>query len=153
MAGHLKTSSGKKITSKIGKIGIVVSKWNEDITEALLLGAIDGLKAAGVSSKNILVRHVPGSFELPLAAQQLGQKKEVSGVICLGCLIKGDTPHFEVIAQATAAGIMEVGLKLNKPVVFGVITTLNRQQAIDRCGGKLGNKGEEAAVTLLEMLG
>ncbi|MBM3177453.1 MAG: 6,7-dimethyl-8-ribityllumazine synthase [Bacteroidetes bacterium] len=153
MAGHLKTSTGKKITRKIGKIGIVVSKWNEDITEALLLGALESLKASGVSTKNILVRQVPGSFELPLAAQQLGQRKEVSGVICLGCLIKGDTPHFEVIAQATAGGIMEVGLKLNKPVVFGVITTLTRQQAIDRAGGKLGNKGEEAAATLLELLG
>lgn len=153
MAGHLKISSGRKIAGKIGKIGVVVSKWNEDITEALLIGAMECLKTSGVPAKNILVQRVPGSFELPLAAQQLGLRKEVAGIICLGCLIKGDTPHFEVIAQATANGIMEVGLKLNKPVVFGVITTLSKQQAIDRCGGKLGNKGEEAAVTLLEMLG
>lgn len=151
MAGSLKTASRKKVRIK-GNIGIVVARWNEEITEALLLGAIQALENAGIARRAIKVRHVPGSFELPLAAQQFANQRSVSGVICLGCLIKGDTPHFEYISEAVAHGLMQVGLKFSKPVLFGVLTTLTHQQALDRAGGKLGNKGEEAAASLLEML-
>ena len=152
MAGPLKSVTGKKITRSAGKVGIVVARWNEDITGALLAGAKDGLIRSGHREKDIVVVYVPGSFELPLAAQRLAVKKEFCGVICIGCLIKGDTPHFDYISQATAQGIMDVGLKTSKPVIFGVLTTNTHKQAIDRAGGKLGNKGEEAAASLIEML-
>lgn len=144
--------SNRKIKSVRGKVGIVVSRWNEEVTEALLLSAKALLLSHGLSEKNIIVRHVPGSFELPLAAQILAKQNTFSGVICLGCVIQGDTPHFDYICQAVARGIMDVNLKTNKPVIFGVLTTLNQQQALERAGGKHGNKGAEAAATLLELL-
>lgn len=152
MAGPLKSGPPGKRGKITGKIAIVVSRWNEDITGALLQGAADCLKTAGIRKSNLLVREVPGSFELPLAAQQFAERKNVAGVICLGCLIKGDTPHFDYISGAVAQGIMAVNLKIGKPVIFGVLTTNTRQQSVDRAGGKLGNKGEEAALTLLELL-
>ena len=152
MAGPLKSVTGKKNIRSKGKAGIVVARWNEEITGALLAGAREGLIRSGYHEKDILVTYVPGSFELPLAAQRLAVKKDISGVICIGCLIKGDTPHFDYISQATAQGIMDVGLKTSKPVIFGVLTTNTLPQAIDRAGGKLGNKGEEAAASLIEML-
>ncbi|MFZ9981138.1 MAG: 6,7-dimethyl-8-ribityllumazine synthase [Cyclobacteriaceae bacterium] len=152
MAGPLKSVTGKKNIRPKGKAGIVVARWNEEITGALLTGAREGLIRSGYHEKDILITYVPGSFELPLAAQRLAVKKDISGVICIGCLIKGDTPHFDYISQATAQGIMDVGLKTSKPVIFGVLTTNTLQQAIDRAGGKLGNKGEEAAASLIEML-
>ena len=152
MAGTLRSSTGTRLSRRKGKAGIVVARWNEEITGALLTGAREALEKAGFKKKEIVISYVPGSFELPFGAQRLAQKKEISGVICIGCLIKGDTPHFEYISQATAHGIMNVGLKTAKPVIFGVLTTNTRQQAIDRAGGKLGNKGEEAAVSLIEML-
>ncbi|MEY4931381.1 MAG: hypothetical protein RI909_2105 [Bacteroidota bacterium] len=95
---------------------------------------------------------MPGSFELPLAAQWMAEKKDIDAVICLGCVIQGETPHFDYICQAVANGIMKVNLKTNKPVAFGVLTTLNKKQAMDRAGGKYGNKGEEAAITVAKML-
>jgi 6,7-dimethyl-8-ribityllumazine synthase len=95
---------------------------------------------------------VPGSFELPLGAQQMAETKNIDAVICIGCVIQGDTPHFDYICQAVAFGIMKVNLKFNKPVAFGVLTTLNKKQALERAGGKLGNKGEEAALTVVKML-
>lgn len=153
MPGQLKSVSSKsklKLGSK--KIAIVVAEWNEDITESLYEGAVAGLITGGVSMKNILRINVPGSFELTLGAQRAALKKEVAAVICLGCVIQGDTPHFDYICQAVAYGITEVNLKFNKPVVFGVLTTLNKVQALERAGGKLGNKGEEAADTVLKML-
>lgn len=96
---------------------------------------------------------MPGSFELSLGALWVAEKKDIDAVICLGCVIQGDTPHFDYICQAVAYGITEVGLKTKKPVIFGVLTTLDKQQALERAGGKYGNKGEEAAITALEMLG
>lgn len=153
MAGILRSVSGKKIhLKKKGKVGIVTAKWNEEITEALRSGAREALLSSGFKKTDIIEIMVPGSFELPLAAQRLAKQTGISGVICLGCLIKGDTPHFDYISQAVAHGIMNVGLETSKPVIFGVLTTNTHQQAIDRAGGKLGNKGEEAAVSLLEML-
>lgn len=153
MAGPL--TSGKiktKTNLSKKKVAIVVAEWNEEITEALYGGAAACLAAHGVKKKNIIRKNVPGSFELPLGALWMAREKGIDAVICLGCVIQGDTPHFDYICQAVAYGVTEAGLKTNKPVAFGVLTTLNKQQALDRAGGKLGNKGEEAALTALKML-
>lgn len=153
MAGILKTVSGKsKIDLSKKTFAIVVAEWNEEITEPLYQGAYDALIKAGVKSKHIIRKQVPGSFELPLGAQWMADQKEVDAVICLGCVIQGETAHFDYICQAVANGIMRVTLKSNKPVAFGVLTTLNKKQAMDRAGGKYGNKGEEAADTVIKML-
>ena len=153
MAGILKSVSGKsKINIKNKKFAIVVAEWNDDITEPLFDGAYHALIELGAKEENILRKDVPGSFELPLAAQQMAEKKTIDAVICIGVVIQGDTPHFDYICQAVAYGIMKVNLKFNKPVAFGVLTTLNKKQALERAGGKLGNKGEEAALTVVKML-
>src|SRR5678815_1148290 len=153
MAGPL--TSGKvqnegKLHKK--KFAIVVAQWNEDITEALYEGAVASLIAHGVKKSNIVRKNVPGSFELSLGGLWMAEEKGIDAVLCLGCVIQGDTPHFDYICQAVAYGITEAGLKTRKPVIFGVITTLNKQQALDRAGGKYGNKGEEAALTAIKML-
>ena len=153
MAGPLK--SGKvKATHKLTKkrFAIVVAEWNEDITESLYEGAVASLLSHGIKKSHIVRKNVPGSFELSLGALWMAEKKEIDAVICLGCVIQGDTPHFDYICQAIAYGITEAGLKSRKPVIFGVITTLDKQQAVDRAGGKWGNKGEEAAITAIKML-
>ncbi len=153
MAGNL-TSVSEKSKIDLGKktFAIVVAEWNEEITEPLYQGAFDALLKLGAKKKNIIRKNVPGSFELPLAAQWMAEKKEVDAVICLGCIIQGETAHFDYICQAVAYGVMKVNLKSSKPVAFGVLTTLNKQQAMDRAGGKYGNKGEEAAITVIKML-
>ncbi len=133
--------------------GIVVSEWNEEITGALLSGAMDTLIANGAKKKNISIHYVPGSFELPLGAQWLAADKKYDAVICLGCVIQGETRHFDFICQAVAQGLKDVMLKYNKPVIFGVLTTDTKKQALDRAGGKHGNKGDEAAITAVKMLG
>ena len=133
------------------KVGIVVSEWNEPITGALSKGALKFLKDAGVKAENITLIHVPGSFELTLGAQWLAAQKKIDAVIALGCVIQGETRHFDFICSAVASGITEVGIKFNKPVIFGVLTTNTLQQAKDRSGGKHGNKGIEAAATALKM--
>ena len=153
MSGPLKSISGKsphKLSDK--QIAIVVAEWNEDVTEALFEGAYNALISLGVKHKHIIRKNVPGSFELPLAAKWMAEQKGIDGVICIGCVIQGDTPHFDYICQAVAQGIMHVNLAYGKPVAFGVLTTLNRKQALERAGGKLGNKGEEAAMTVVKML-
>jgi 6,7-dimethyl-8-ribityllumazine synthase len=153
MSGILKSISGKsKINLTKKKFAIVVAEWNEDITEPLFQGAYDALLQLGVRKQNIVRKNVPGSFELPLAAQWEIERKDIAAVICLGCVIQGDTPHFDYVCQAVAYGIMKVNLKSNKPVAFGVLTTLTKQQSLERAGGKLGNKGEEAALTVVKML-
>ncbi len=153
MAGTLTSISGKnKINLKNKKFSIVVAEWNDDITEPLFEGAYNALIELGAKKENITRVNVPGSFELPLAAQREASKKNIDAVICLGCVIQGDTPHFDYICQAVAYGIMKVGLKSGKPIAFGVLTTLNKKQALERAGGKLGNKGEEAAITVVKML-
>lgn len=134
-----------------GIFGIVVSEWNKEITDNLLQGAVETLLEHGVDEKDIYVRHVPGSFELPFGASTLLEKKKFDAVICLGCVIQGETRHFEFISQAVAHGIMKVSLSEGIPVIFGVLTTDTLQQAKDRSGGVLGNKGTEAAVTALKM--
>lgn len=134
------------------KIAVVVASWNEDVTEALFEGAHQSLLSAGIRKNNIIRKNVPGSFELTLGAQWMAEKKDIHAVICLGCVIQGETPHFDYICQAVSYGITEVGMRTRKPVIFGVLTTLDKQQALERAGGKYGNKGEEAAVSALEML-
>lgn len=135
------------------KIALVVSKWNDRITHTLRDGAIACLQQAGVSADQISVFDVPGSYELPAGAQAvLFENAEWDAVICLGCVIQGETRHFEFICQAVSKGIMDVGLRFNRPVIFGVLTPDTMQQALDRAGGKYGNKGEEAAVAALEMI-
>ncbi len=153
MPGILKSGAVKsRLNLSRKKIAVVVASWNEDITEALFESARESLLSAGIRKNNIIRKNVPGSFELTLGAQWMAEKKDIHAVICLGCVIQGETPHFDYICQAVSYGITEVGLKTKKPVIFGVLTTLNKQQALERAGGKYGNKGEEAAISALEML-
>jgi len=153
MAGSHKSGIVKsKINLAKKKFAIVVAEWNEEITEALYEGAVSSLKAHGVDTESIIRKNVPGSFELSLGALWAAEDKKIDAVICLGCVIQGETPHFDYICQAVAYGITEVNLKTKKPVIFGVLTTLDKAQALDRAGGKYGNKGEEAALTALRML-
>ena len=133
------------------KIGIVVSKWNSNITEQMLEGALAALKGNGVTEEDITVIKCPGSFEIPLTADYLLNKTDVDGVIALGVVIRGGTPHFEYVCDAVTKGVIELNLKYQKPVAFGVLTTDDVKQAIDRAGAK-GNKGGEAALALLEMI-
>ncbi len=133
-------------------IGIVVAEWNHNITENLLKGAHQTLLKHGAIANNITIKRVPGAFELPLGAQFLLEYSKMDAVICLGSVIQGDTKHFDFVCQGTADGIKDVALKYNKPVIFGVLTDNTKQQAIDRSGGKHGNKGDEAAVTAIKMV-
>ncbi|MCJ7448156.1 MAG: 6,7-dimethyl-8-ribityllumazine synthase [Bacteroidales bacterium] len=133
------------------KFGIVVADWNADVTTALLDGAIRTLEKHGATEENIVVKHVPGSFELTLGAQFLAEYDDLDAVICLGCVIQGETPHFTFICQGVAQGITQLNLDYNIPFIFGVLTTGTKQQAIDRAGGKHGNKGDEAAVSAIKM--
>ena len=134
------------------KIAIVVSEWNEEITEALYVGARETLLAHGIVAENIIRKDVPGSYELSIGAQYMAAVQEIDAVICLGCVIQGETRHFDFICHAVAQGITDVSLKYNKPVIFGVLTPNDQQQALDRAGGKHGNKGDEAAITAVKML-
>jgi len=133
------------------KFGIVVSEWNEEITAALLEGALTTLGKHGVKKENIQVKTVPGSFELPFGARVVAEQFSPHAVICLGCVIQGETRHFDYICQGVTFGITELNLDYDIPFIFGVLTTENQQQAKDRAGGKHGNKGDEAAVTALKM--
>jgi 6,7-dimethyl-8-ribityllumazine synthase len=142
---------GKVPSAAEMRFGIVVSEWNSEITMALLDGAIKTLKKHEVADSDILIRYVPGSFELTLGAQFIAEYDDVDGVICLGCVIQGETPHFTYICQGVTQGITQLNLEYNIPFVFGVLTTANRQQALDRAGGRHGNKGDEAAVTVIKM--
>jgi 6,7-dimethyl-8-ribityllumazine synthase len=134
------------------KFAILVSEWNEEVTNALYAGAYETLLKHGAQEKNIITQTVPGSFELTLGAQKMAQKPEVDAVICLGCVIQGETKHFDFICHAVAQGITDVSIKFNKPVIFGVLTPNTQEQAMDRAGGKHGNKGDEAAITAIKML-
>jgi 6,7-dimethyl-8-ribityllumazine synthase len=150
---NLSTFSNKNLSGVVDrKFAIVVAEWNSEVTERLYNGAYSTLLNAGAREENIIRKDVPGSFELSLGAQYMAQWKDIDAVICLGCVIRGETPHFDFICQAVANGITEVGLKYNKPVIFGIITALNMEQALDRAGGKHGNKGDEAAATAIKML-
>jgi len=140
----------RDISSK--SFGIVISTYYSEITEALYNGAIKTLLAEGAEPSNIVRKDVPGTFELTFGAQLLAQKDEIDAVICIGCVIQGETRHFDFICHAVANGITEVSLKYNKPVIFGVLTPNNQKQALARAGGTLGNKGVEAAIAAINMV-
>ena len=140
-----------KTNPENAKIGIVVSRWNSNITEQMLEGAVAALKGNGIHEDDIIVTRCPGSFEIPLAADFLLDKADVDGVIALGVVIRGGTPHFEYVCDAVTRGVADLNLKYQKPVAFGVLTTDDVKQALDRAGEK-GNKGGEAALALLEMI-
>ena len=133
------------------QIVVIVSEWNESITSELLNGAVTELKRNSVADKNIVVETVPGCFELPFAANIAIAKRKPDAVICLGCVIKGETPHFYYVCQAATQGILQVGLNTKVPVIFGVLTVNTLEQAKERAGGKYGNKGVEAAASALKM--
>lgn len=139
-------------SAKNMRFGLVVAEWNMEVTSALAQGAVNTLKKHGTDDENILIKYVPGSFELPLAAQYFAEMENVDAVILLGCVIQGETRHFDYICSGVTQGTVELNLKYNKPFIFGVLTTDNQQQAIDRSGGKHGNKGDEAAVTAIKMV-
>ena len=133
------------------KFGIVVSRFNDFVTERLLEGALEALKAHGAQERDIELVRVPGAFEIPLAAKQLAAGGKCDALICLGAIIRGDTPHFEYIADAVTRGLGALGLEYSLPVSFGVLTTNSVEQAMERAGTKKANKGYEAALTAIEM--
>ncbi|MFI3283045.1 MAG: 6,7-dimethyl-8-ribityllumazine synthase [Rikenellaceae bacterium] len=139
-------------SAKDMRFGIVVAEWNPKITGALAEGAVRTLKSAGALDQNIEVRYVPGTFELALGAQFFAQYTEVDAVIVLGCVIQGDTRHFDYVCDGVTQGITQLQLQWNMPIGFGVLTVNDEQQALDRCGGKHGNKGDETAATVIRMV-
>lgn len=134
------------------RFGVVVTEWNNDITDKLLDGTLEELSAQGVPLKNVTVKRVPGSFELVYAAAQLAKFGHVNGIIILGCVIKGDTPHFDYICQGVTEGIARINAQGDIPVIFGLLTVLTHDQAEERAGGRLGNKGKEFALTAIKMV-
>ena len=156
MASEIKNLSnfeGSKVPSAAGmKFGIVTAEWNFEITSALEKGAMATLLKHGAKKEDIVSKWVPGSFELTLGAQYMAEMGDVDAIICIGCVIQGDTKHFDFICDAVAKGITRLTIDYNMPIIFGVLTPNTMQQAQDRAGGKHGNKGDEAAVTAIKML-
>lgn len=151
---NLSDYDATSIPSMTGKqVAIVVSEWNDEITNGLLNGALEVLREAKMEDRNILIKHVPGTYELPLASALCLDYAHVDGVIAIGSVIRGETAHFDFVCQAAAQGIKDVGLKFQKPVIFCVLTDDNIEQSRARSGGALGNKGTEAAVACLKMIG
>ena len=134
------------------RFGIVVSEWNSNVTGALLEGAVETLKKHGAKDENLIVQTVPGSFELTFGSAQMIKSGKVDAIIALGCVIKGDTPHFDYVCAGTTQGLAHLNATTDVPVIYGLITTNNLQQALDRAGGVLGNKGTECAITAIKML-
>ena len=134
------------------RVGIVASRFNAFIVEKLLEGAVDGLVRHGVEKENITACWVPGAFEIPLAAQKMARSDSYDAVICVGAVIRGSTSHYEYVCAEVSKGIAAVGLQTGKPVLFGVITTENIEQAIERAGSKAGNKGYDCALSAIEMV-
>lgn len=147
----IKTNEGKLISKDL-KFGIVISRFNEFIGSKLLGGAIDALIRHGAEEGNIEVSWVPGAFEIPLVAQKMAKSKRFDAIICLGAIIRGSTPHFDYVSNEMSKGIAKVSLDEGIPVAFGVLTTDNIEQAIERAGTKAGNKGYDAAITAIEMV-
>jgi 6,7-dimethyl-8-ribityllumazine synthase len=146
----MKTIEGKLDASGL-KFGIIVSRFNEFITNKLLGGAVDCIKRNNGDDENITVAWVPGAFEIPSMAKKLVQTKKFDAVICLGAVIKGSTPHFDYVSAEVSKGVAQVGMSAEIPVIFGVLTTDNIEQAIERAGTKSGNKGFDAAMSAIEM--
>ena len=143
---------GKVVAPEGMRVGIVASRFNSFIVQKLLDGAVDGLIRHGVEEKNITACWVPGAFEIPVVAQKMAASDDYDAVICVGAIIRGSTSHYELVCNEVTKGIAQVGLKSGKPVLFGVITTENIEQAIERAGSKAGNKGSECALGAIEML-
>ncbi len=152
LSEYSETGIAQNTSERKYKIGIAVSEWNQEITFSMAEAAVDTLKKYGFTENDIILKCVPGSFELPLAAKYLIEIAKTDAVICLGCVIQGDTRHFDFVCSGVTQGIMDINIQTGIPVSFGVLTTNNQQQALDRSGGKLGNKGDEAAVAVLKML-
>ena len=133
-------------------IGIVVAEWNKHITEALLEGACNTLERHGIKPENINIKRVPGSFELTYGAKLMAENSDLDAVIILGCVIQGDTPHFDYVCSSVTNGITELNLMHDMPFIFGLLTTNTMEQSEDRAGGKHGNKGDEAAITAIKMI-
>lgn len=140
-----------KLDARGMKFGIIVSRFNNSVTDKLLEGAIDALKSYGGEEENIDIVRVPGSFEIPLLAHKMAASKQYDALVCLGAVIRGDTPHFDYIAEAVTTGIGKAMLEHRIPISFGVLTTNNVEQAMERAGTKTANKGFEAALTAIEM--
>ncbi len=147
----MKIIEGNLVSEDI-RVAIVASRFNEFIVSKLLMGALDALKRHGVDEESISVVWVPGAFEVPLIAKKLAKKEEYDAVICLGAVIKGSTSHYDYVCSEVSKGIANVSLSEEKPVIFGVLTTDNIEQAIERAGTKAGNKGFDAGVTAIEMV-
>jgi 6,7-dimethyl-8-ribityllumazine synthase len=141
-----------RLNAEAFRFAIVASRWNELISARLVEGALDGLKRLGAKDANVTLYRVPGAFEIPLLALRLAQSRRFDAIICLGTIIRGQTPHFDYIASEVAHGISQAGLTSGLPVVFGIVTADTVDQAIDRAGVKLGNKGFEAAITAVELV-
>ena len=133
------------------RIAVIVSRFNDTIGKRLLTGALDCLNRHGVSEHDVIVAYVPGAFELPVAAKRLAASGEVDAVVCLGAVVRGETPHFDHVAGRAAMGIGEASATTGIPVIFGVLTTETTDQAMDRAGGKLGNRGFDSALAAIEM--
>ena len=134
------------------RIAIVVARFNSLVTERLLAGALDALNRYGVGDKDILVVHVPGSMEIPLVARRLAASGQWDAIVCLGAVVRGATPHFDYVAAGATNGIASTSVETGRPVIFGVLTCDTMEQALDRAGGKAGNKGFDAAVTAIELV-
>lgn len=140
------------LIARDARFAIVASRFNEFLVSKLVEGALDAIRRHGGEAATVTLAWVPGAFEIPLAAKALAESGKHDAVICLGAVVRGNTPHFDYVAGEAAKGIGQVGLSTGVPCIFGVVTTENLEQAIERCGTKLGNKGFEAAVTAIEMV-
>lgn len=140
-----------KFDAREKRFGIVVSRFNSFITERLLEGALDALKRNQVLDEHITIAKVPGAFEIPLIAKKMAESETFDAVICLGAVIRGETTHYDQICNEVTKGIAQIGLQMEKPVIYGIVTTENVEQAINRAGTKAGNKGYDAAMSALEM--
>jgi 6,7-dimethyl-8-ribityllumazine synthase len=149
---NIQLLEGKVVAPEGMKVGIVASRFNSFIVEKLLDGAVDGLVRHGVAEENITAAWVPGAFEIPVVAQQMAKSDKYDAVICVGAVIRGSTSHYDYVCSEVSKGIANVGLQTGKPVLFGVVTTENIEQAIERAGSKSGNKGYDCALSAIEMV-
>lgn len=149
---QIQVLEGKVVAPEGMKVGIVASRFNEIIVNKLLGGAVDGLVRHGVEEENITAAWVPGAFEIPLAASKMAQSGKYDAVVCVGAVIRGDTSHYDYVCNEVSKGVAQVGLSTGTPVLFGVVTTENIEQAIARAGSKAGNKGYDCALSAIEMV-
>ncbi len=149
---QIQVLEGKVVAPEGMKVGIVASRFNEIIVNKLLGGAVDGLVRHGVEEENITAAWVPGAFEIPLAASKMARSGKYDAVVCVGAVIRGDTSHYDYVCNEVSKGVAQVGLATGIPVLFGVVTTENIEQAIARAGSKAGNKGYDCALSAIEMV-